>query len=398
MVLSNSLVLGLDVFLANSQKYTKSWGRCALLCNHSSINKDLRDCFNLMRDVLGDRLTCVFSPQHGFYGTEQDNMRETKHAFDLENKIQIYSLYSETRQPSALMLEKLDTLIIDLAVVGCRIYTYKATMKACLQACKEYGKRVVVLDRPNPLGGVRVAGLCPDADRLSFVAPDIMPMQHGLSAAEAALFFNQKIKADLEVIKMDNWQVDELLSPRPWAYTSPNLPTLESIFVYPGTVLLEGTNISEGRGTSLPFQLVGAPYLKSARSYRKLVQDHYGPLEGAFLREVEFVPTFGKWEGVLCHGVHIMLTNPARLKAFRLGVCLIAAAMEIGQDNFAWKSPPYEYEYETLPMEVIFGAKDFYDHIKAPHYDEAYFSRGINEYIDRSKEILLYPRKQILFS
>jgi uncharacterized protein YbbC (DUF1343 family) len=374
------------------------WGRCGLLSNQASVTRAFEPAWRVLHRLLGPRLTALFGPQHGFAGTAQDNMIETAHARHLATGLPVYSLYSETREPAPAMLAGLDTLIIDLQIVGCRIYTWKSTIAGCLRAAKQSGKRVVVLDRPNPLGGELVEGRVLDDDAHSFVGQFPMPMRHALTAAEAARFFNATIGAELEVVSLAGWRPASYWGEvgRPWVLTSPNLPTPEPVYVYPGTVMLEGTNISEGRGTGLPFQLIGAPYVKAGQQVIDRVRDFLGPAPGVHLREAGFEPTSQKWQGKVCNGVQIHVLDPKAVRSYALSLALIQAFANLGESGFAWKEPPYEYDHETLPIKLIVGSRQVEKHLGPQgHFDAqaAFWSDGLVEYMQRVAPFLLYPRQ-----
>lgn len=392
---AKSLVTGIERLYKSPEK-ANLWGRCGLLINQASINRGFEPSWKLLQSILGPRLKCLFGPQHGFAGTAQDNMIETSHTKHVATGLPVFSLYSETRRPNDFMLSHLDTLIIDLQIVGCRIYTWKSTIAECLRAAKEHGKRVVILDRPNPLGGEILEGRTLDDDCHSFVGQFKMPMRHGLTAAEAGLFFNDSIQADLEVIPMLGWNPSSLWNDldRFWVLTSPNLPTPDSAFVYPGTVLLEGTNLSEGRGTGLPFQLIGAPYIQSGQRLIDLIQEYPHVTNGLILREAAFEPTSQKWMGQVCNGLQIHVTHPRKIRSFGLTLALIKSTMELS-DQFAWRSPPYEYDYETLPIKLILGSHKVENHLSRKFFklDDPFWREGIDTYAAQVARFHLYPRE-----
>ncbi len=392
--------IGLEI-IQEQPGLAASWGACVLLCNQASLTSTFEPAYRVCHQVLGERLRAIMGPQHGFWGTAQDNMIETAHERLAGLDIPVYSLYSETREPTAEMLAGIDTILVDMQLVGCRIYTFKATILGCLRAAQRLGKRVVILDRPNPLGGELVEGRCPDGDMLSFVAPDFLPMRHGLTPGEAARFFNQRIGAQLEVVALQGWRARENFRSlaRPWVPTSPNLPTLTPVFIYPGMVLFEGCNVSEGRGTGLPFQLIGAPFLKKGLSHLKeRVYQLYPRLAGVFLREACFQPTSGKWQGQVCYGLQIHPLEPERIASFSLGLALLRAMWELAPDEFAWKKPPYEYEYTKLPMEVIMGSSQFLRYFEAFNLVDPFWHEGVGTYLSRCAPFLLYPREMKLFA
>ncbi len=387
--------LGMERLVENPH-LAKEWGRCAFLGNQASVGPDFKPSWVLLHDLLGERLVAFFGPQHGFHATVQDNMIETAHHAGPYG-LPIYSLYSETREPNDSMLENVDTIVVDLQITGCRVYTFKYTIAACLRAAKRLGKRVVILDRPNPLGGKHIEGRCLDLEARSFVGEFEIPMRHGLTTAEASLLFNRTIEASLEIVKMSGWTGTEYWSDiyKHWVLTSPNLPTIDSVYVYPATVMLEGTNISEGRGTGLPFQLVGAPYIKDAEIYAKQIQ-HYIKSDAVFLRPAEFQPTSQKWQGEICRGVHIHVVDPKRIETYALGLAVIRAAMDLGEESFQWKRPGYEYNYTDLPIDLILG--DLGAHKKLEENFEIkdpFWSVGLSDYARQVSEGLIYPRRLI---
>jgi uncharacterized protein YbbC (DUF1343 family) len=390
-------VLGLERLAANPD-LSKDWGRCGLVCNQASVTKDMRPAWDVMYQALDGRLVALFGPQHGFYGTKQDNMIETGHAKHSSLALPMYSLYSETREPTAAMLEGIDTIVIDLQIVGCRIYTWKATIAGCMRAAKKLGKRVVVLDRPNPVGGEICEGRVLDEDATSFVGEYPIPMRHGLTAGEAARFFNSYIKCELDVVELLDWNPKAYWGDlaRPWVLTSPNLPTIDPVYVYPGTVIFEGTNISEGRGTGLPFQFIGAPYIPDGRVFKDRVKSLLGgSMPGVFLRECQFEPTSQKWAGQTCSGIQIHVTDKSKIRSLDLSIALVRAAIELGDGQFRWKEPPYEYDYQTLPIKLIYGSRKTDTKFMATDFSlsDPFWHEGIEAYVERAKDILLYPRK-----
>jgi uncharacterized protein YbbC (DUF1343 family) len=367
-----------------------------LVCNQASVTRITVPAWRLLHDLLGSRLTTLFGPQHGFAGTAQDNMIETGHARHIHTGLPVYSLYSETREPTAEMLHNVDTLIVDLQIVGCRIYTWKSTIAGCLRAVKKYGKRMVILDRPNPVGGVLIEGRVLDHDATSFVGQFPIPMRHGLTAAEAAQFFNASIGAELEVIALNSWQPQQMWDDlgRDWVLTSPNLPTAAPLYVYPGTVMIEGTNISEGRGTGLPFQFIGAPYIKNGLELIARVKELISTVHGIEMREVAFEPTSQKWQGQVCTGMQLHVTDPQAVRSFVLSLAIIEAFMELGGSSFEWKKPPYEYDHVTLPMKLIAGSHAIEQHFGAGKFSskDPFWGDGIASYIEAVKPYLLYER------
>jgi len=298
----------------------------------------------------------LFGPQHGIRGDVQDNMIETAHAHDRNTGLPVYSLYSETREPTDEMLSDVDTLIFDMQDVGCRIYTFVYTLANCMRTAKRLGKRVVVCDRPNPISGAHVSGNVLEPEFASFVGQYSIPTRHGMTVGELAQLFNRhfQIGCDLEVLTMKGWQRkfwhDQ--TDAPWVLPSPNMPTLDSATVFPGTVHFEGTQISEGRGTTRPFELIGAPYI-DAEDYAAALNGL--SLPGVFFRACGFQPTFQKHGGVTCGGVQVHVLDRDIFEPVLTGVAMAKFAFDMYPDSFRWKEPPYEYVYDKNPFDVIAG-------------------------------------------
>ena len=349
--------VGLEIFL--QQELPANIGeRIGFLSNQACTNRDLLYGKDLMQRKLGERLTCLFSPQHGFFSEKQDNMIESGHAVDPSTGLPIYSLYGEHRKPTKEMFDNLDTLVIDLIDVGTRVYTFMYTVAYCLQAAAEYGKKIIILDRPNPIGGDLIEGNILRDDCRSFVGLYALPMRHGLTLGELALLFNKeyKICAELEVVKTTGWKREMSASEHgfPWLAPSPNMPTPATALTYPGQVIWEGTSVSEGRGTTMPFELFGTPYWQHKEILDFLESKEYF-LEGCVLRPLKFEPTSGKWAGQTCNGFQLHVTSPKTFKPYLTSLMLLQAAILVYPDLFSYKEPPYEYEYEKLPMDLILG-------------------------------------------
>lgn len=340
--------------------------RVGVVCNPASIDGSFRHVIERLDAASGVTLAAVFGPQHGFRSDVQDNMIETAHAEDGSRRVPIYSLYSETREPTAAMLEGLDMLVIDLQDIGARIYTYIYTMANCLRAAKRHGVRVVVCDRPNPIGGTEVEGPMLRPGYESFVGLFPIPMRHGMTIGELACLFNAhfQIGADLQVMRMEGWSRAMYWDATglPWVMPSPNMPTLDTAIVYPGTVLFEGTMVSEGRGTTRPFELVGAPWIHADRFASAL---NARSIPGVHFRPSVFEPTFQKHAKATCGGCQVHVTDR---EAFR--PCAVAAALLVelhlqDPERFAWRQPPYEYEHHTPPIDILAGSPDLREQVEA---------------------------------
>lgn len=351
----NEVTLGLEQLVAAPPAHLRG-RRIGLLCNSASVDRHLNHARHLLHDCFGEQLTTLFSPQHGLYAEKQDNMIESDHRRDPHLLTPVYSLYSRTRMPTRDMFDRIDTLIIDLQDVGTRVYTFIYTMSYCMEAARRYGCNVIVLDRPNPIGGVLTEGNCLERSLCSFVGRYPLPMRHGMTLAELALVFNSEfgIGCDLEVIPMAGWRRNMLFHQTglPWVAPSPNIPTPASALVYPGQVIWEGTNVSEGRGTTQPFELFGAPFIDPDRILQTLGGRS---MPGAILRPMEFEPTFNKWQGQACRGFQLHVSDAELFRPYKTSLALLQAILHCHKEDFNWKNPPYEYEYDRLPIDLILG-------------------------------------------
>jgi uncharacterized protein YbbC (DUF1343 family) len=340
--------------------------RVGVVCNPASVDGSFCHAIERLEQASDVTLGAVFGPQHGFRSDVQDNMIETGHVEDASRRVPIYSLYSETREPTAEMLAGLDALVIDLQDIGARIYTYIYTMANCMRAAKKHGVRVVVCDRPNPIGGVEVEGPMLRPGYESFVGQFPIPMRHGMTIGELACLFNAQfgIGADLQVMRLEGWTRGMYWDDTglPWVMPSPNMPTLDTAIVYPGTVLFEGTRLSEGRGTTRPFELVGAPWIH-AEHFASALNER--ALRGVHFRPAVFEPTFQKHAKATCGGAQVHVTER---KAFR--PCTVAAALLLDfhaqePGHFEWRQPPYEYEHEKMPIDILAGSPDLREQIES---------------------------------
>ncbi len=349
---------GLEALTARPEKWLKG-ERLGLLCNPASVDSKYTHARMLIGDASQNNLVALFSPQHGFFAEKQDNMIESTDVLDPVLHIPVYSLYGDTRIPTEEMFETIDALIIDIQDVGTRVYTFMSTMAYCMETAKTLSKRIIVLDRPNPVGGEAVEGNCLVPDCASFVGRFGLPMRHGLTFGELSLLFNDAfgIGCDLTVVPMDGWQRAMYFADThlPWVAPSPNLPTPVSTVVYPGQVLLEGTNCSEGRGTTQPFEFFGAPFIDPQDVLDALPMS---ATPGMILRPIVFEPTSNKWSGHSCNGFQIHVTDPTAYRPYRLALELIQAALRLYPDDFEWKQPPYEYEYQRMPIDLLIGDRD----------------------------------------
>ncbi len=386
--------IGLEVLLESRLDLLRGQ-RVGLVVNPSSVDRSLRHAVDLLyaRDEV--RLTALFGPQHGIRGETQDNMIEWQGFFDSRTTLPVYSLYGETRIPYPEMLEAVDTLVFDMQDVGTRIYTFIYTMAHCMQAAARDGKRVVVLDRPNPINGVVIDGNMLEPEYASFVGLYPMPTRHGMTVGELALLFNDHfgIGCDLEVVAMEGWKrsmwFDE--TGQPWVLPSPNMPTLDTAVVFPGMVHVEGTMVSEGRGTTRPFELIGAPHIDPWALVESL---EAARLPGCRFRPCFFQPTFQKHAGVLCGGLQVHVTDRDEFKSVLTGIAVLRAIYGLDPGAFEWKQPPYEYVHDVLPFDVIAGTATVREQIvsQMPLAEiEASWTEGLAAFERLRSKYLLYP-------
>jgi uncharacterized protein YbbC (DUF1343 family) len=340
--------------------------RVGIVANPASIDQEFVHVVDRLAQADRVTLGAIFGPQHGFNADLQENMIETPHACSDAHRVKIYSLYSETREPTPDMLEGLDVLVVDLQDVGTRIYTFIYTMANCLKGAAKVGLPVIVCDRPNPIGGVAVEGPMLEPGFESFVGLFPIPMRHGLTIGELARLFNDTfgLGADLTVEPMHGWSRAAFFDDTdvPWVIPSPNMPTLDSAIVYPGQVLFEGTMLSEARGTTRPFELCGAPGLNpnalaaTLNAYR---------LPGAMFRPVTFEPTFHKHAKTPCHGVQIHVTDRRTFEPVLATTAVFHEMRKMNPAEFAWRPPPYEYEHRLLPIDILAGTDKYREDIEA---------------------------------
>jgi uncharacterized protein YbbC (DUF1343 family) len=327
-----------------------------VIAHPASVDSHYHHILDIFRAQPEIRLTTIMGPQHGVRGETQDNMIEWESFTAPDTGLPVYSLYGETRQPTEAMLKNIDTLVIDLQDVGSRYYTFVHTMALAMEACSELGKEVVILDRPNPINGTEVEGSVLNPDFRSFVGLHPLPVRHGMTIGELASYFNGEcgIDCQLEVVRLKGWKREMFFDDTglPWVLPSPNMPSPETAMVYPGTCLLEGTNVSEGRGTTRPFEISGAPWIDPAEFARNLNQLE---LPGVFFRPLHFTPAFHKWAGHLIGGVQIHVLDRSVFEPFLTGVAMVKFYRDLGEGYFRWKEPPYEYEFTLLPFDILCG-------------------------------------------
>lgn len=388
-------VTGLEVFLQEPPAWAAT-ARLGLLSHPASVAADLvAGARDLMARRFPGRLRVLFSPQHGLLGEKQDNMMASADFVDPVLKLPVVSLYGPRMAPPPEALAAVDVILADLMDVGTRVYTFGATLAQVMAAAGPLDKKVVVLDRPNPIGGTAVEGNLLRPEFASFVGPYPLPMRHGFTLGELARYYQvtQKLDCELEVVPARGWRRGDYFDATglPWVLPSPNLPTLEGAIVYPGQVLLEGTNLSEGRGTTRPFELFGAPFLQPARVQAALAAYE---LPGVILRPACFEPTFHKWAGELCRGFQLHVTDREAYRPYYTTLTLLAVIREMYPDRFAWRQPPYEYETERLPFDLLTGDAAIRRGLEqgVPAADlEALWQADLARFMEVRRDFLLYP-------
>lgn len=405
-------LFGLDRFLADNQLRRPLAGRrIALLAHPASVTPNLTHALDALAVLPDLKLTAAFGPQHGLRGDKQDNMVESPDFIDPRLGIPVFSLYGETRRPMPAMLDTFDVLLVDLQDLGCRIYTFITTLRYLLEAAAQQGKSVWILDRPNPVGRP-VEGLRLKAGWESFVGAGSLPMRHGLTLGELARWFiaTLKLNVDCEVIPMQDWQTDAApgygwpLTERAWINPSPNAPNLSMARAYAGTVMLEGTTLSEGRGTTRPLELFGAPDIDARAIMDEMQTLAPAWLQGCILRECWFEPTFHKHAGKLCHGIQFHVEPSFHVKQsydhqafrpWRLQALAFKALRRLYPDYPLWRDFAYEYEFDRLPIDLINGSpllREWVDDkATTPDDLEALLQADEKSWLEERQEFLLYP-------
>ena len=384
---------GLEVILEEGRPSLHGM-RLGLICNQASTDRR----FNFAKDLLHRderfQLTALLAPQHGYFFSQWDNMDETADAVDRQTGLPIYSLYSERREPSLQSLAEIDALVFDIQDVGTRVYTYIWTMYLAMQACAAVGTRFVVLDRPNPLNGRTMEGAVLEEGFASFVGLHPIPMRHGMTVGELARLFNDQagLGCELEVVEMKGWRREFFFDQTglPWPFPSTGLPTLESALAYAGMVVFEGTNISEGRGTTRPFELIGAPFI-DPYAFVAGLSDMAPP--GVILQPYYFKPTVNKFGGKVCGGVKVNVSDRESFRPLLTALTILGQITLACQDDFTWTAPPYEYEFEKPPIDIITGS----DAVRRALHGELtraelveHCEAGVDEFAESRRQYLLY--------
>jgi uncharacterized protein YbbC (DUF1343 family) len=347
---------GIEI-LIEKQSHSLCGKSLGMLVNQASVDSRLRYSFDILMSSDKWTVKALFGPQHGLYGTTQENMITWKSFIDGELKIPVYSLYGETRKPTGEMLQGIELFLIDLQDVGARYYTYLWTSLLTIRACAEHTIPVIVLDRPNPIADTGIHGPLLDPEFSSFVGLYPLPISHSMTIGEILRMINeeQSIGCTLEVIEMEGWKRNMSFHATglPWVPPSPNMPTPETALVYPGFCLLEGTNLSEGRGTTRPFEIFGSPFVQPRRLTGELNNLH---LPGCYFRPVWFQPTFHKYRDKICGGAQIHVTDRYRFDPVKAAVAVLQTIYRICGKTLCWRRGPYEYEEEKLPFDILAGS------------------------------------------
>jgi uncharacterized protein YbbC (DUF1343 family) len=387
------VTLGAERFLAEIGSLSVGT-RAVFLTHQAAVDRQGVTVLERVRRARPDLVQVVWGPQHGFYGDRQANMIASEDFADPLSGLPVHSLYGDLRQPTAEMLAGIDIILVDLVDVGCRVYTYIWTLFLVMQQAAACGVKVVVLDRPNPIGGDLIEGNLLEPEYCSFVGLFPLPMRHGMTIGELARYFQSfaGLDVELEVVSCAGWRRhDDIFHTGIfWVLPSPNMPTPMTARVYPGQVLLEGCNLSEGRGTTLPFELCGAPFIEPARL---LAEIEPAAKAGAFLRPTWFTPTFDKWQGRLCGGLQIHVTEAEIFHPYLFTLALLGAVMRLYPDEFVWLEPPYEYEYEKLPIDILTGSPALRCGLEAGRSVAemaAAWEAGLNDFRVRRESVLLY--------
>lgn len=391
---NESFFLGLEQIQRHGHPFLRG-ARIGILGNRASVDRELQTVWQVIDQIHPGQIKALYTPQHGWWGDAQANMIETDHGWHRTLDVPLFSLYSETRRPTSEMLNDVDCLVVDLQDVGTRVYTYIWTVLECMRACAGSDVRMLVLDRPNPLGGCVVEGPLLEKDFLSFVGGASIPMRHGLTIGEMARWFRDEFYLDLEldVVPMAGWSPERFYDDlgRIWIPPSPNLPTTHSVRMYPGQVLLEGTNLSEGRGTTIPFEVVGAPFIDADSLATKLNEQLDRSVR---VLPTVFQPTFDKWAGHSCGGVSFHVLDRLAFRSFATTVTTLQLIQQDYPNDFRWLDPPYEYETKKPPIDILYGSDHLRDRLSQA--DAAELARAVdsNKWFLNASGALLYEAEE----
>lgn len=389
------VVVGLERILSDQIGLLKG-KRVGLVVNPTSVTPELFHAIDLFHAHTGIDLKAIFGPEHGARGDVQ-YMVDVGEEHDARTGLRVHSLYGKTKEslkPTPKMLEDVDVMVVDIQDIGSRYYTYVYTMSYCMEAAAQLGKEVVVLDRPNPLGGVTVEGNILNRPLTSFVGRYPIPTRHGMTPGELAGLFNEEfgIGCKLTVVTMRGWNREMWFDQTelPWVIPSPNMPTLDTATVYPGMCLLEGTNVSEGRGTTKPFEFLGAPWL-DAYALAGALNDE--KLPGVRFRPHYFVPTWDKHKNERCGGVQLHITDRDAFRSYATGIAVVKQLRRLGGKNFDWRREEYEFENKELAIDLLLGRHEIRRAIEVDRplaEIEASWAEELDAFLKVRKKYLLY--------
>lgn len=368
---TNKVATGLDSLRENNFKQLHG-SRVGVLANASAVDSNLNHILDLLLKEKALTVVRLFAPEHGFRNTAQD-METVDESVDTLTGTPVVSLYGDSEEslkPRAHQIDDLDVIIVDLPDIGTRYYTFAQSLGYMLQAAAPLGKKVLVVDRPNPINGESVEGPTLVKSCRSFCGYAPVPPRHGMTLGELALLMNKgfgegenridAINAALEIAQVKNWNRKDYFDQTalPWVLPSPNMPTLDTAIVYPGACLFEATNISEGRGTTRPFELIGAPWINST-DWIHAISKHEIKLQGVHFRPVNFIPQFQKHAGKHCSGVQIHVTNRETFRPFRTSLVMLSTIFQLYPDECLWRTAAYEFKSDTTPIDLLYGSSEF---------------------------------------
>ena len=351
------VTLGLEKLLANPNEYLCG-NTLGLVVNQTSLTSDGQFSIGQFHNNKSFKLKTILAPEHGVYGVDQDMALVADEIEPLSGLLvrSLYGTNTSSLTPSSSLLDGIDNLVFDIQDVGSRYYTFIYTLANCMKTCAQSNTRMVVCDRPNPINGLSVEGNLVEKEFHSFVGQYPIPNRHGMTVGELAILFNEHfgIKCDLKVIPMEGWERSMWYDQTglPWVSPSPNMPTLSTATVYPGMCLIEGTLLSEGRGTTLPFEQVGAPYI-NAEVFAKTLNNENLP--GLFFRPQYFKPQFQKWSGEVCGGVQLHITERNKIKPLATSISMLFFIKKLYPNDFSWRTEPYEFVNDRLAIDLLYG-------------------------------------------
>jgi len=382
---------GIDQLLEKPEKYLKG-KTLGLVVNHTSLASDQRHSIKHFNSCSSFTLNALFAPEHGLYGIAQD-MIEIENETDPVSGLTVSSLYGKTEktlEPDPIALAEIDNLVFDIQDVGARYYTFIYTMAKCMEICKKSNTRMIVCDRPNPINGVSLEGNLVAANYHSFVGQYPIPNRHAMTVGELALFFNHEINigCELKVVPMTNWNREQWYDETKlyWVSPSPNMPTLDTAVVYPGMCLIEGTQLSEGRGTTRPFENFGAPFIDPYK-LSKRVQNDIDQLPGVIFRPHFFKPMFQKHKNKVCGGLQIHVTDRNQFKPLLTTIALLRSVIELYPNEFKWRTEPYEFVSDRLAIDILYGNMDLRETIFNDSFSLSNIEESWQEELDGFKKL-----------